>query len=642
MVLTVARKYTLLFLCLLWSLGMQAQPAVTNNEAAIKQFLERASEEFDSTAPKLEELFDKGVAYQEQKDFSRAKDRFNEFLNLLKEHLKIACVILTQEDQQSYLEPYLSWVEHIKHCGVFYAREDPSWGDLVYDCELFSKSLFLESTNRLKFAVLKSGDEKLINLWKLHEEFKSDYSTYKSYVAILEADSTYLAAKKAFDQGVDHPLTDEILQVEKAAQTMAKYKDALKSIEEDLNLMVAVTHGPQTNFTTSWRDIRNSLAGKQAAVEFISHHFAHTPQQIQYSAIITRKGSQNPVIVHLTNEEQLSRLLERWPHDFDSLYHMIWEPVEENLHGINELFIAAGGAMSRISFAALRHDGRYLSECGAIHNVISTKDIIALRDKTDNPLPGYGSAIFLGGADFGTLPGAAATETKSRGQGFDYLPASKREVTFSSMDMKSKGWSVSLFTDESASEGQLKESLSSASPTILHIATHGFNLPRPDPMVFDMKMSDIGSVDKAVFRFSPNPLMRCGLLFSGANHVWQGREAIEGIDDGIVTGMELSQLNLLGCELVIISACYTALGYIDHTEGVYGLQRALRMAGAGKMVLSLWDIPDKESAEFIRMLYSFLNADIPVVRAFRATQQTMRHLYPDEPQKWAGFVMIDN
>ena len=71
----------------------------------------------------------------------------------------------------------------------------------------------------------------------------------------------------------------------------------------------------------------------------------------------------------------------------------------------------------------------------------------------------------------------------------------------------------------------------------------------------DRKMSEIGSVEKALFVFSENSLMRCGLMFSGANHLWSGKEAVEGVDDGILTGMEISRLNLLKTELAIVSAC---------------------------------------------------------------------------------------
>lgn len=175
---------------------------------------------------------------------------------------------------------YVPWVEYIKHCGVFYAKNDPSWGNLVYDCELFAKSLFLESTNRLRFAVLKSRDEKLIDLWKFHEKLNSNYSIYKSYIAILESDSTFLAAKKPYKQGVDHQLTDEIRRAEKVGQSMAKIKEAVRSTEEDLNQMIAVSYDPQINFTTSWHDIRNSLSDNQAAIEFVSHRDVNMPNSV--------------------------------------------------------------------------------------------------------------------------------------------------------------------------------------------------------------------------------------------------------------------------------------------------------------------------------------------------------------------------
>ena len=111
------------------------------------------------------------------------------------------------------------------------------------------------------------------------------------------------------------------------------------------------------------------------------------------------------------------------------------------------------------------------------------------------------------------------------------------------------------------------------------------------------------------------------------------------MEDGIVTAYEIAQLNLSGTGLVVLSACETALGDIKGTEGVFGLQRAFRMAGAGKMILSLWQVPDKETAELMTSFYNYWLNGKNMEEAFLQARADMRKKY--SPYYWAAFVLIN-
>jgi len=113
------------------------------------------------------------------------------------------------------------------------------------------------------------------------------------------------------------------------------------------------------------------------------------------------------------------------------------------------------------------------------------------------------------------------------------------------------------------------------------------------------------------------------------------------LEDGIVTAYEISQMNLSNTELVVLSACETGLGDIQGNEGVYGLQRAFKIAGAKYLIMSLWQVPDFQTQELMTTFYSrWIEDKLPIPDAFSSAQKTMREKYKD-PFLWAGFVLVE-
>lgn len=172
------------------------------------------------------------------------------------------------------------------------------------------------------------------------------------------------------------------------------------------------------------------------------------------------------------------------------------------------------------------------------------------------------------------------------------------------------------------------------SPQVLHLATHGFFFPDP-------KQAAQNLLDEPIFKLSENPMIRSGLILAGANHVWQGNEQIEGTEDGILTAYEISQMNLTNTELVVLSACETGLGDIQGNEGVFGLQRAFKMAGAKYLIMSLWQVPDFQTQDLMTTFYEkWLEEGLEIPAAFREAQMEMKEKY-ENPYFWAGFVLVE-
>ena len=176
-------------------------------------------------------------------------------------------------------------------------------------------------------------------------------------------------------------------------------------------------------------------------------------------------------------------------------------------------------------------------------------------------------------------------------------------------------------------------------PKILHLATHAFYLPdqkkKSNPIAEDNK-DNRGGVKIGNFS-GEDPLLRSGIALAGAN-----KPKKHSSDDGYLTALEFARLDLEGTELVVISACQSGLGDIQRGEGVYGLKRAIVVAGSKSSLLSLWEVDDAATAAFMETFYKRLKAGEGKGDALAETQKEFRnHPIPmwREPHVWAAFQL---
>ncbi len=221
------------------------------------------------------------------------------------------------------------------------------------------------------------------------------------------------------------------------------------------------------------------------------------------------------------------------------------------------------------------------------------------------------------------------------------LPFTDREVGNLERILKTSGIQPQTHRGSTATEEAFKTigAGGKPSPRILHIATHGFFFP--DPQTSE-GFKTLPTLNEPVFKISEHPMIRSGLLLAGANHAWKtGKPLKPGMEDGILTAYEISQMNLSNTELVVLSACETGLGDIQGNEGVYGLQRAFKIAGAKYLIMSLWQVPDKQTSLLMTTFYKkWLEEKMTIPEAFRAAQKELRDAGLD-PYQWAGFVLVE-
>ena len=201
------------------------------------------------------------------------------------------------------------------------------------------------------------------------------------------------------------------------------------------------------------------------------------------------------------------------------------------------------------------------------------------------------------------------------------------------------------YVDKDALEEVLK---SSPPPLVLHISTHGFFLPNQAGenarAELPLDLGNAAVAGKSLLAVAENPLRRSGLVLAGANRLDEAAESLTDVDDGWVTAEEIAMMDLQGTSLVVLSACESGLGDVATGEGVYGLKRAFQNAGAKTIISTLFEVPDRESAQLMKGFYERLKNKKSKVEALHDAQldqiRGARERYgAAHPFFWAGFVL---
>ncbi|WP_437982334.1 tetratricopeptide repeat protein [Sorangium sp. So ce117] len=321
----------------------------------------------------------------------------------------------------------------------------------------------------------------------------------------------------------------------------------------------------------------------------------------------------------------------------------LMDPIRALLGGARSVLVSADGALNLVPFGALIDErGSYLVESFTFTYLTSGRDLLRHRGAR----PAIGSrALVIADPDFGS----AAVPSGVRGESSGPSAANRRSADIGSVIFRplhatvTEGRTVARTLGEARlliGPDATEESLKAASrPHVLHLATHGFFLTgkaRPRPTADDGRLAQNAPATIGAIPME-NPLLRSGIALAGAN-----RRAGDG-EDGILTALEAAGLDLQGTRLVVLSACETGVGETSSGEGVYGLRRALVIAGAETLVMSLWKIDDEATRELMTAYYTELQADRGRSDAMRAVQLSMlasgRRAHP---YYWASFIVAGN
>lgn len=318
------------------------------------------------------------------------------------------------------------------------------------------------------------------------------------------------------------------------------------------------------------------------------------------------------------------------------LYQTLFGPFETEIADLKTLFIAPDGFLHLAPLTRLiLPNGKYWIQRQAIHRLQTGRDLLRqpLRNSSDRMLA-------LGGVDFhqyAEVVDRKPEETRNRFadvnrqtaeeiEFFKPLTASGEEADEIALLYRlNRKAPAEVWPGLEASEQRLK-SLKFA-PKVLHLATHGFYL-RDRPLGVE------------------RPLVMSGLSLAGANQGLRGKVGRDD-EDGILYSLEVLGLNLHGTELLSLSACDTGRGVVDYAEGVYGLVRAFRIAGARRVLMTLWSVGDRHAKDFMVQFYERWLQQ-PVSDPARALRETylayIDHPQPElrDPRVWAPYVLVGN
>jgi len=574
-------------------------------------------------------------------DFDRVQRYFHRALTLQADVVRANFSHLTTAERETYWSKK-SYIFRAAPALAYRAPDNDTLVGDAYNAMLFTKGLLLNSEVDFKKLLFASGNLDLLEKYNRIEALQQEKE----------------ACRELPPSERDGRLADidrELAALEKVLVRECK------------------EYGDFTdNLSIDFRRVAAALRPEDVAVEFMD--FEVEGGGTTWMALVLRHGWEAPRLVKLFNRQELARL--RYdsltffealregtgPDGINRVYNdtvlgrMVWEPLARAWgEGVTNVYFAPTGLFYQFGVEYLPVDGsgRRVCDLYGMNRLSSTK--LPGQERT---APRYEAAFVYGGLDYDLDAEAlqalheryAAEETllTARSLGADddgsrmeasawkaeFLLGAEEEADSIVQCLERSGVATRLYAGSDGTEESFKL-LRSDRSGLLHIATHGFCYSRAEASRRFLRwLPEEAGEDDGGMSYS-------GLLLSGANLALGGGEVPKGVENGVLTAREISLLDLSWADLVVLSACQTGLGEVRE-DGVFGLQRGFKKAGARTLLMSLWSVSDEATCTMMTQFYSRLAAGASCREAFHGAQQALRES-PEfsEPFYWASFIMLD-
>lgn len=380
-----------------------------------------------------------------------------------------------------------------------------------------------------------------------------------------------------------------------------------RELRQSLNANMDILHDIDKNTA----QVTSALDDKSIAVEFIK--FQKDDSTCYGAFIISSTG-----LVKFEDFGTEKAIME-YPHGIWNILHNVGT-------NVCDIYFCTDGLLSNLGLEYLNYsDGKPICQTFRLHRVFHLSDIKADAEIGPNP-------VLIGVSDHNSPIGAG--ETVDRGSWTD-LPDVKYEIQQIAKTLQLLNPKI-LFNDN-ATETVVKE-LSGTAVTALHITTHGFYRNNDQLRKADIDTMDY---DHNIARriLSSGREQISGLVLRGGNLSWQTEQILDD-EDNLLTAEEIEMMNFPNLELTVLSACETGIGDIDN-EGVWGLQRAFRIAGTKSLICTLAKVEDYWTAQFMDVFYEQAAQGSTIYDSFHTARVWLQHELPDSPEIWSSFILIE-
>ncbi len=551
---------------------------------------------------------------------------------------------LTANERALFWDKYSDWFEENLPKYTYYIQND-SLTATAYDGTLLSKGLLLNSELEMSKLLLESGDTAVV---AKYEELKNNRALLNKMIENRYADL--------------QAISDTVLRAQRKVELEARIDSLEKRLQmrERELMQESKVYGDYTkNLSIGWREVQDRLGEKDVAVEFLN--FGARNDSVMYVALTLIKEDEVPHLIPLFEAKELAEVEKEYYYNTQAISKLVWQPLAETLKGKENIYFAPAGELHNIAVESVpSFEGEWLmSDRWNLYRLSSTRELALIKD--ENELKDaclYGDlrydmnvdAIVANGqkytsgkrsVDWEVANIADSLKFRQGAESLGSLPGTKKEVESIDRSLKSQNIRSLLLTDTLGTEASFK-ALSGQRTNVLHLATHGFYWPESEAKRMDIRSMAMMNEDDRPKYVEDKALTRSGLFLAGAENALRD-ELPDGVDDGILTAKEISTLDLRGLDLVVLSACETGLGEITG-DGVFGLQRGFKKAGANTLMMSLWKVDDNATQILMSQFYQNLAEGESKYEAFHKAQEYLRSTengkYSD-PRYWAAFILLD-
>lgn len=483
---------------------------------------------------------------------------------------------------------------------IYYIEELSS--HMIRYCNLGDKALAAESSLFFKGLLYKTGSV-------IRSMVESNPEAQELYVKLKEQKNWLNALMNTGDSVRIAALRNEIGELErKLNNDFVEFKQFRKEMD------------------VSWTEVKNGLSDKQLLIDFVSYEDS---TGVWYRAFVYSKKTNEPIYVELFNEKELSAFIQHRPEEVyqsADFYQLVWSKLLPFTDGYTDVYFSPVGLLHKVAIENHSMMMEYQRT-----NQVRFHRVPVLTDLNCSSGLKLNHVVAFGDIDYSQqLQDNLYSATNLRGNHWGGLPGTAREMEIVGNCLSGKPDSdVAIYTKDKATERQFMD-YDGKEVNLFHFATHGFyydDLDRKSNHEYMRRMSRLYD------SFS-------GLLMSGANRGWENSEIGVNLDDGILTYDEIANCKFKDLEVVVLSACDTGLGDVNY-DGVWGLQRAFKLAGATNLIVSLCKIDDSAAEQFMTHFYEGVAAGNSVYQAFDSARDQMKQAYPDEPLFWSSFILVE-